>query len=207
MKISVIIPTYILDEKLMEITQKCLKTLKEFTKPETFYELIIIDNGSPIRLEYDCDILIRNKRNRGNSVAWNEGLKLATGDYLLLADNDVEFSEGWEKLAGEGITFPLSKCEGQTEYTKQIAGYFWMMDRKTFQKMGYISEEYGLGYYEDTDYFRTAQLKGIPLNCNTEVKIYHHGKATSKKMEIMDGIIEKNKKFYETKFNGEYPTI
>jgi len=207
MKISIVIPCLILDERLKEITEKCLATLKESTKPETYYELIIIDNGSPIKLDYKCDILIQNKRNLGNAKAWNAGLKLATGDYLLLADNDVEFSEGWEKMAGEGIVFPLSRCGKQEDYTPQLAGFFWMMSRQVYQKLGGISENYGLGYYEDTDYFMQAKNAGISLSCNNEVKIYHHGKATSNKIEVMGGIEEKNKKLYEAKFEGKYPII
>jgi GT2 family glycosyltransferase len=183
-----------------------LSTLREFSKE--WYELIVIDNASPIKIDYKADILIQNKRNLGNSRAWNQGLKLATGDYLLLADNDVEFSLGWERMAGkDSITFPLSKCGRQEDYVQQLAGYFWMMSRQTFEKLGYISEKYGLGYYEDTDYFMTAQQKGVPLVCYNEVKIYHHGRATSSKMDIMEDFVVKNKKLYETKFNGEYPKL
>jgi O-antigen biosynthesis protein len=133
---------------------------------------------------------------------------LATGDYLLLADNDVEFSQNWERMTeGKGIIFPLSKCGQQESFSSQLAGYFWMMKRSTFNKLGLVSEEYGLGYYEDTDYFMRAQQKDIPFTFCNEVQIYHHGQSTSKKMDIIEGIKEQNKRFYETKFNGKYPTI
>ena len=154
MKISVIIPIYLIDDQVKWLTDTCINSLISYTQED--YELIIIDNNSPMEVNYECDVYVRNKQNMGNAVAWNQGLALARGDFLLLADNDVEFEPGWEKLTEsteEAIVFPATSLSEQLEPKQRLAGFFWMMNRDTFKKLGNISEEYGLAYYEDTDYF------------------------------------------------------
>lgn len=45
-----------------------------------------------------CEILVyRNRSTCG--VAWNEGMREATGDYILLAADDLEAHEGWAEVA------------------------------------------------------------------------------------------------------------
>lgn len=212
--ISIIIPVFVLDGDLKDKTLKCFETLKKYSND---YELIVIDNGSPIPFDpltfgYECDVYVRNKENKGNAGAWNEGLKLAKGEYLLLADNDVEFSEGWQQmqeLADGAIVFPMTRFgnAGTDEYKQTLAGFFWMMSRATLEKIGPVSEEYGLAYYEDTDYFKRAMTQGIQLKCDTRVKIFHHGKSTSSKIPKMEDLENRNEKKYLSKWGYEYPYL
>lgn len=67
-------------------------------------ELILVDNGSldgtPALLKdlARADRRIRvilNEENRGFAAANNQGLSLATGDYLVLLNNDTAVSRGW----------------------------------------------------------------------------------------------------------------
>lgn len=198
--ISVIVPVYIIDKELARMTKKCLKGFKDKD-----IELIIIDNGSPIQLDYKCDILVRNKTNRGNGVGWNQGLKLAKGSHLLLADNDTEFDKSWKdlsKMTDGAIAFPHLFQGGK--YRTSATGCFWMMDRITYELVGDISEEYGLGYYEDTDYFMRAMQKGIKLLYDEKIKVIHHGASTGKKLNLD---VKKNEEFYKKKFNNNFPYL
>lgn len=63
-------------------------------------EIIVIDNGSstnPVpgwQQRYPAITFIRSHENLGFAGGNNLGLAVATGDYLFLANNDTEFTEG-----------------------------------------------------------------------------------------------------------------
>ena len=125
MKISVVIPIYLLDPDLLKITDECIESLRVTGKDD--YELIIVDNNSPIPKQYKADIYIKNKTNLGNGVAWKQGMRVATGDYILLSDNDVIFNHGWQKMtkmADDSIVFPLFVLDNTTEWRNDCADSF-----------------------------------------------------------------------------------
>lgn len=104
-KISVIIPVYNVAEYLNE----CLITVCGQTYNNL--EIILIDDGSTDYSGQICDewaikdsrIKVVHKENGGVSSARNEGLKIATGEYIGFVDSDdwLEF-DMYEKLI-EGI--------------------------------------------------------------------------------------------------------
>jgi GT2 family glycosyltransferase len=67
-------------------------------------EIIVVDNGgNPDDSDYLIDMTrkgvintyVRNKNNMYFGWAWNQGAKLATGDYLCFTCNDMEFKKDW----------------------------------------------------------------------------------------------------------------
>ena len=116
-KMSIIIPSWFtktqhgryMENETFWLAQECLKKLIERT-PREDYELIIIDNGSTLDLDYDnvtqgwwstneywgmADILIRNKKNLGFAPACNQGFAVARGDYICCLNNDIVVWPGW----------------------------------------------------------------------------------------------------------------
>lgn len=90
---SVIIPSY----NEAEMLRMCLDSIHQFT-PEP-HEIIVVDNGSTdhtmdVCRQYRCKF-IRFPANRGFPAACNAGLRLATGDLLLLLNNDVIVANNW----------------------------------------------------------------------------------------------------------------
>jgi GT2 family glycosyltransferase len=90
---SIIIPSY----NGAELLQMCLEAIRRHT-PEP-HEIIVVDDGSRdhtvnLCVEYRCRF-IRFPRNRGFPVACNAGLRLATGNLLLLLNNDVIVADRW----------------------------------------------------------------------------------------------------------------
>lgn len=77
-----------------EVTCEMLASLEKVSYPN--FETIIIDNGSPtttpelIQRNYPNTKLIISKKNLGFAGGNNLGLQEATGDYLLLLNNDTE---------------------------------------------------------------------------------------------------------------------
>ena len=91
---SIIIVTF----NELAYTKECLESLR--LRTDEPYELIVIDNGSsdgtPDYLESLRGVtLIRNAENRGFPAAVNQGLRVATGEQVLLLNNDTVLSTGW----------------------------------------------------------------------------------------------------------------
>lgn len=130
---SVIIPVF----NQWNFTRQCLKTLAATTQGKEI-EVILVDNASidatpkaaPFlgkQLFGDKFTFIRNDTNRNFSGATNQGAKAATGEYLVLLNNDTELFPGWleplfedfrefPNLAGTGplLVYPKSEPFGHT---------------------------------------------------------------------------------------------
>ncbi|MNG91367.1 putative teichuronic acid biosynthesis glycosyltransferase TuaH [compost metagenome] len=98
-KVSVIVLTY----NNLDLTKACLDSIERFTNYPNL-ELILVDNasvdGTPKYLkEYastrDNIVLCLNETNLGFSGGNNVGLKIATGEYLVILNNDTYVTDGW----------------------------------------------------------------------------------------------------------------
>ena len=87
---SIIIPVY----KVERYINKCVDSL--ISQTLTNYEIILVDDGSPDNCPKICDEIVAkdsrikciHKNNGGLSSARNEGLKIATGNYVIFVDSD-----------------------------------------------------------------------------------------------------------------------
>ncbi|TDW56990.1 hypothetical protein LY04_02795 [Oceanimonas baumannii] len=98
-KVSVIVLTY----NNLELTQACLSSIERFSDYPNL-ELILVDNassdGTPDFLQkYAADKehvkVCLNDENLGFSAGNNVGLAAATGDYLVILNNDTFVTQGW----------------------------------------------------------------------------------------------------------------
>ena len=89
-KFSVIVPIYNVEKYI----GYCIKSLQKQTIDDI--EIILVDDGSPDNCgeiidkfaAEDSRIKVIHKENGGVSAARNDGLKLATGEYVLFCDSD-----------------------------------------------------------------------------------------------------------------------
>lgn len=92
-KTSIIIPTF----NGRELLKDCIYSIKRHTNEP--YEIIVVDNGSSDGTVDICRQeginFISLAYNIGFPAACNKGLKIATGDTLLLLNNDVIVTRNW----------------------------------------------------------------------------------------------------------------
>ena len=100
-EVSVIVSTWSMNEFRSAVMRESIRTLLE-TAPEA--EIIVCDNGGnladSIFLLNLCEekkiaCYIRNRNNMSFGYARNQGLDMTTGEYIVIADNDILYKQGW----------------------------------------------------------------------------------------------------------------
>lgn len=105
-KLSVIIVSY----NTRDLLKDCLVSLKKADQPEGELEIIVVDNNSPddsvdmVRKEFPDVKLIANQDNKGFAAANNQGVKIASGEYLLFLNSDTVVHQ-------DSLTKPLNYLE------------------------------------------------------------------------------------------------
>ena len=92
MKLSIIVPVY----KVEAYLEKCIESLQEQDISPDEYEVIIVNDGSPdgckdivLRLQLKFDnIMFIDQENQGVSMARNNAIARATGEYIMPIDPD-----------------------------------------------------------------------------------------------------------------------
>jgi len=89
----------VLIKDALKYVKKCIESIALYTDN---YELIIIDNGSNAETKkylknigYIDYKLITNKENMGISYGWNQGIKIATFDYICFINSDCVVTHDW----------------------------------------------------------------------------------------------------------------
>jgi len=98
-KVSVVVLTY----NNLHLTRRCLQSLL-YSDPSVEIEIILVDNashdGTPAYLQMfsqrnqNCKLIL-SPENIGFSAGNNLGLKVATGDYIVVLNNDTVVTNGW----------------------------------------------------------------------------------------------------------------
>lgn len=89
-KMSIVVPVY----KVEKYIGNCIESLMKQTLEDI--EIILVDDGSPDQSGSICDryqqkdgrIKVLHKKNGGVSAARNDGMDLATGEFILFCDSD-----------------------------------------------------------------------------------------------------------------------
>lgn len=92
-KLSIIVPVY----KVEQYLEKCLSSILNQAKERDNIELVVVNDGSPDNSQAIIDkyygiyphiIVPIKQQNQGLSMARNNGLEKATGDYVWFVDSD-----------------------------------------------------------------------------------------------------------------------
>ena len=131
MKISIIIPCFNEEKTLSQIIDKVLK-FKSFEK-----EIIIVDDCSEdntphiindLLIKFDEIKSIKHEKNYGKGAGIKSGVKISTGDIILIQDADLEYNpEDYDSLLE-----PFLKTDADVVYGSRFLGgryvrlsFFW----------------------------------------------------------------------------------
>lgn len=219
-------------------TRICIETLTKNTLIP--YELIIIDNASKAPTKKYLNNLkltrkarvITNKRNLGAPAAFNQGIRAASGDIMILLNNDTLLTEGWaERLmralksypkaaAAAPLLNPPDAPEISIREVIRTAAYIQLRNRGTVTEvpgvtstclalkkevldiLGGFDENYGLGTNDDHDLCLRIRKEGYKIILVEDVFVYHYWGRTLSKMG-MDELDRRNRKYFISKFGSE----
>lgn len=186
---SAVVPCLWIDDSFLDMTTECLKGL---------YKAV------------DEVVVVNADRSYSGNV--NAGLKACTGDYLIIANNDLIFVQpDWL----DHLVKPLEQgCDISSIRTTDSDGWetedkitegdkfgsLWCMKREVYEKIGGLDESFGKGYCEDLDYRRRALNEGFKIAKNHAGLVEHKGKATFKVADPNDESYRKALKRYEEKW-------
>src|SRR5579872_1785193 len=104
---SIIVPTY---SRSVELTN-CLEALALQTITADAFEVIVVDDGSPIRPETtvrrfsNClDVTLVTAAHAGPAASRNRGAERAAGTFLAFTDDDCRPAPGWLSALKECCT-------------------------------------------------------------------------------------------------------
>lgn len=240
MKYSIVIPTYNNCDKYLK---PCIESIFKWTDMADV-ELIISANGctdntfwylQSLRTQFDATGFGRNlkivwsDKPLGFSKATNEGIKVATCEYIILLNNDVVLLEQeknfWLQLLTKcfqedprcGIAGNLLLMSDATK--SRFAVFFCaMIKREVFEKIGLLNEEYGIGGSEDIEFCKEAELVGYTIREAAEnvfdgtqhvsiFPLYHKGEGTMYDPNLVQNwpaIFHKNSLKLAKKYNKEH---
>ena len=241
MKYSIVIPTY---NHCNDLLKPCLESIFTYSNI-TDIELIISANGcNDSTFEYlgslkekfsylglsDNIKIAWDDKPLGYAKATNAGVKLATTDKIVLLNNDAILLEQYKNQWLDLLNAPFDKpatgistvlVQYSEVLKKDFAIFFCVMiRRKVFDKIGLLSEDYGVGGHEDTDFCAEAELAGFTIEQQVKLEwsneanmhvgyfpIYHKGEGTvhdPKLVQNWDKIFKENKLRLAKKYNMEW---
>lgn len=228
MNLSIVMPTWIINEELKDLTAVAWESLKKTFVPEgDNVEFIIIDNGSTIILDtlfMEATHYLKNQGNLGFPKAVNQAFKLASGDYVCVANNDIKVSDNWwivareifERVKDAGTVHfrmlsydqPNVPAQGifPTGKERWCHGSFYVIKKKVVDKLGGYDENFGIGGYDDYDLWKRIRKAGFK-QVYTNGAFFQHKDSSSQLLRDPNeraGIDNKNREYYKKK-HGKYP--
>lgn len=223
-KYSIVIPTY---NHCDDLLKPCLDSILEFTDIGDL-EIIVVANGCVDNTrEYLSSSTLPMKvvwfdQGIGYTRATNEGIKVSTGEYVILLNNDTQFlgqvKNDWiNRLVAPfedpkmGVTGVLELFDESAESTFLV--FFCVMIKRTlFDEIGILDEIFSPGYGEDIDFCIRAiragyECKGVntvfyqdTLKCTT-FPIWHKNNQTFGEIpEYGSEIVVRNSKVLKQRY-------
>lgn len=175
----------------------CPELIKTYERTYAGCEIIIIDNGSQpdtakrlkaVELRKDIPgVYIRNETNAKYAAANNQGLERATGDVIVFANNDTEWTGNGRFVDAVLADVKPGALYGPSLMTRNIGGkqcpyiegYCIAGTREDWIMLGgWDAENFSGMYWEDNDVCYRAMSAGLEL-VQTNWPIWHYGNYTS----------------------------
>lgn len=176
----------------LSITRKCIEHLRNSEIPVD--EIVLVDNGSSdgtkewAKKQNDL-VYVQNRSNLGCGIGRNQGVKWATGTYILFLDNDQFIAlnameaylekaktkdlvgvETWQ-VSMDGTTSPNnSRVMHSNSY---VGGGGLFIRKDVFERLGGFDERYFPAWYEDVDFSFKARKHMLSIGWISSDLIEH----------------------------------
>lgn len=223
-KYSIVIPTY---NHCDDLLKPCIDSIKQYTALANV-EIIVVANGCVDNTrEYldNLDIPVKVvwiDEGIGYTRATNAGINAATGEYIILLNNDTQFlgqnTNDWINRLQEPFTDPNVGVTGVLELHDPSADHDFlvffcvMIKRTVFDKIGILDEIFSPGFGEDIDFCIRATRAGFlcvgvdpvvheETRSYTTFPIWHKNNKTFGEMpEYGSEIVVRNSKVLEQRY-------
>ena len=147
-KLSIIVPVYNVEKYI----RPCFESIFNQGLNDDEYEVIIVNDGTKDRsmemiediISQHTNITIINQENQGLSVARNNGIKTAKGEYILMPDSD--------DLLIEYSLKPLLETALESQADLKVADFLRMNDEEINNYPKYEHQNYTISQKEATGY-------------------------------------------------------
>ena len=229
--ISIIIGTL---NHFEDALKPCIESIIKYTDFND-KEIIVVANGCTDGTEdYIKSLdkpfkLLSYPEPLGFAKAYNEGIKVSKGDYVILLNNDIILLEQpkdqWVQMLQAPFNIEWLNCglsgpiKGYSDPAQHDFLIFFcvMIKREVFEKVGLLSEDYGVGAGEDTQFSIDAMNAGyrieqVPLGIGTKYgnglviggfPIYHKGEVTVNDNPNWKKIFEENAQKLRDKYGNK----
>lgn len=223
---SIIIPLY----NQLKYTKICLESIQ--SSLAAHIEIILVDNAST---DGTADYLktlpnvkvISNIQNMGFAGGCNQGIRAASGEWVVILNNDVIVGPGWLDGMLDAAEYwklqIITPAIREGKYTYDISAYArevtgrmqrvirrgrangicFMVHRSVFDVIGLFDEKFLIGQYEDKDFFLRATRAGFGLGTVGSAFLHHFGSATQNALDmspVSRSYALKNKAYFANKW-------
>jgi FkbM family methyltransferase len=226
MKYSIVIPTY---NHCDDLLKPCIQSLQKYTDLSDI-EIIVVANGCTDNTrEYVESLgpgvkLIWYDNALGYTLATNAGIKAASGEYVMLLNNDVEIlpcePNSWlNTLTKPFLDDPLMALTGTLKlHDPDINREFIvfccaLIKHDVFYRIGLPDEIFSPGYGEDIDFSQRVLAHGLKWQCVDETRpgngmhigsfpIWHKGNKTFSEIpSYATHTVQKNRQILIDRYN------
>jgi len=176
-------------------------------------------------------VLIRNGENLGFVKAVNKGMRFSDAAYVAVMNNDTVAADGWlgemikvlESDPAAGLVNPstngpdkpsgiadiekeaasLKGLSGRSRLAYKCSFFACVMRREIPEKIGYLDEGYGMGYFDDADYSKRVQAAGYKTVTALAAYVYHAESASFERLGGKEEIFRRNEKTFEEKWGRQ----
>ena len=201
----------------LEYLKKCLNSVEKQNYDN--FEIIVVDNGSTdgsveyLRLYHPEIKIISLPNNVGFSAGNVIGLKYASGDYIVLLNNDTIVDTNWlaelvkvakmdKKIGIVGaLILPMRYVNqkpciiSKVTNVATVCAAGMLIKRELINKIGFLDPDFFI-YFEDVDLCYRAIITGYKVVYSPKAYVYHVGSGTMGRVKLPNGRITKDPKIW-----------
>lgn len=143
------------------------------------------------------EVLVVENWKAGYAVPINFGLAQATGDFLVVMNDDLVWDGGsLTRLCDpEAVTSPRVNGHAQPFW-----GCAFCLPRWVYERTGGLFEGYRISYFDDDDFQNTLEHLGIPMRCEETVSLTTQGGRTLERFPDRDAFFAENRALYNQRW-------